>query len=277
MKNDSIYFCRCIFKSEMKLFCLLLSGLLFSPHAFSQENYEIEVYSSETMNKGIFSAELHSNYTPKGADPENDVRPSENAFHETAEFIYGAGNNTEIGFYIFTNIHSAYGWQWVGDHLRAKVRAPEKWKLPVGLSLSGEFGYQRREYSADIWNMELRPIIDKDFKRIYFSFNPVLGKSFKGVGAGSGFDFEPCFKFSIHATKKMDIGAEYYGATGEIFRPDDAALQQHALYAAFDLKPNERWEFNAGAGWGLTKATDGLVIKFIAGRKIGKIKSEAEK
>ncbi len=57
--------------------------------------------------------------------------------------------------------NSGYGWEWVGDHIRPRVRVPEKWHWPVGVSLSNEVGYQRRQYSTDTWTWEMRPIVDQ--------------------------------------------------------------------------------------------------------------------
>ena len=51
--------------------------------------------------------------------------------------------------------------QWVGDHIRPRVRVPESWRWPVGVSLSTEVGYQRAVYSPDTWTWEIRPIVDK--------------------------------------------------------------------------------------------------------------------
>ena len=31
----------------------------------------------------------------------------------------------ETGFYIFTSADPQHGWQWVGDHIRPRVRVPE--------------------------------------------------------------------------------------------------------------------------------------------------------
>ncbi|HTF68748.1 MAG TPA: hypothetical protein VK638_39320 [Edaphobacter sp.] len=45
--------------------------------------------------------------------------------------------------YVFTSEQDGHGVQWVGDHIRPRVRAPDSWHLPVGLSLSTEIGYQR--------------------------------------------------------------------------------------------------------------------------------------
>lgn len=256
------------FDSVKRIF-FLTSLIFMSANSFCQDNYEIQVYPSQTVDSGITMTELHSNFTPVGQAFSNGVRPTQSAFHETAEITHGFTSCFEIGFYVFTNIHSAYGWQWVGDHIRPRVRAPEKWKLPVGLSLSGEFGYQRKEYSADTWTMELRPILDKKFSWGYISLNPVLGKSFHGENEQKGFEFEPNLKFSVHAGKKIDVGFEYYGTTGSVLHSDSLHAQQHALFATIDLNISPEWEFNAGAGWGLTKSTDGFVAKIIVGRRFG--------
>ncbi|HEY4798120.1 MAG TPA: hypothetical protein VII99_03485, partial [Bacteroidia bacterium] len=45
----------------MKYYLLLFS--FFSIRAFSQTDYEIEVYPSKTQEKGFTTAELHSNYS----------------------------------------------------------------------------------------------------------------------------------------------------------------------------------------------------------------------
>ncbi len=147
------------------------------------------------------------------------------------------------------------------------MRVPESWQWPVGVSLSTEFGYQRPEYSADIWTLELRPIIDKDFALVYLSFNPTFGLSFKGENENKGFDFEPNLKAAFHVSKVVDLGAEYYGTTGPVFDPDPSDEQSHALFAALDLNVSPDWEFNFGTGWGLTRSTDRLVIKMILGRR----------
>lgn len=239
------------------------------PFALAQENYEIQVYPSAPVETGVTMMELHSNFTAKGV-PQTGIRPTNHAFHETLEITHGLAGWAEIGFYFFTNIQSGYGWQFVGTHIRPRISIPESWHWPVGLSLSTEFGYQRREYSEDSWNIEIRPIIDKDTKWVYLSFNPTIGKSFKGVNEKEGFDFEPNFKAAFHVMKIADAGVEYYGSTGTFSDTLPMQEQSHALYAAIDLFVSKKWEFNFGTGWGLTDATDGLVIKTIIGRRFGK-------
>ena len=244
----------------------ILLWIVFSPaRVVGQENYEIQVYPSETIEKGHTGVELHSNFSTSGQGMSDQVRPTEHALRQTLEITHGFTPNFEIGFYQFLNTQREFGMQWVGTHLRPKITLPARLNFPVGLSLSTEIGYQRREYSSDTWSVEIRPIIDKDFKKIYISLNPVIGKSLKGQDGNQPFDFAPSVKIAFHINQKIDFGAEYYGSTGPLFNASKFRDQQHALYTALDLNLHPDWEFNLGTGWGLTQSTDGFIVKLILG------------
>ena len=253
----------------MKQLNCFLIALFFVTAAYAQENYEIQVYGAPTMTKGQTMFELHSNFTLQGEkNVLKGVRPSYHALHETIEITHGITDNFELGFYLFTNYTSPYGYKIVGTHLRPRFSAPASWKLPVGLSLSAEAGYQRMEYSAETWSVELRPIIDKTFGKLYVSLNPVLGIQLKGVDKESAPAFAPNIKMSYAVTSTCSLGAEYYGDLGALNRFENGPDQSHALFAVADLYIDPRWEINFGPGWGLTNATDGLVIKLLVGRRI---------
>src|SRR6266704_2464279 len=181
----------------------------------AQGNFEIQVYGSETVAPGQTMFELHTNTAIKGTTKKEDgVFPTQHAWHETIEITHGFTPWFETGFYIFSSIQPHEGWQWVGDHIRPRIRAPETWHLPVGLSLSTELGYQRRSFSEDTWTWELRPIIDKQWNRWYFSLNPSVEKSLHGANSGAGFAFAPSFKVSFDLTAKIGVGIEYYSSLG---------------------------------------------------------------
>ena len=246
----------------------------------AQENYEIQVYGSETMDKGKTMVELHSNFTISGTKKvENGMVPTNHALHETLEITHGITDWFETGFYVFTSynpIQGGYGW--VGSHIRPRVAVPKEWKLPVGLSLSAEVGYQRAKYSEDTWSLELRPIIDKTIGKSYFAFNPTLDRSFHGPGIASGMVFSPNFKYGYEFSKKVNAGIEYYGSVGALTSFDPIRDQQQQVMAAIDLDLDPKWEFNAGIGIGMTSSTDHLILKFIVGRRFefGKKKSVAD-
>ena len=252
----------------MKKVIFLLS-LLIAGRIMAQDNYEIQVYGSQTQAKNSTIFELHSNFTFQGEkNLVKGVRPSYHALHETVEITHGISDIFELGFYLFSNYTADYGYKVFGTHIRPRVMAPISWHLPVGLSLSAEIGYQSLQYSPDSWNIEIRPIIDKQWDKLYLSFNPTFGISLKGVDNNSTPVFEPNIKASYAFFKKASLGLEYYGSLGTINNFDKINDQSHALFAVFDLAGNANWELNAGPGWGLTQATDGFVFKVLLGRRI---------
>src|SRR5215217_4208275 len=101
----------------------------------AQENYEIQVYASPTMPRGVTMYELHSNYTINGRRFVSDGElPSYHALHETIEITHGFNGWSELGFYWFMAKPDKAGLQWVGTHLRPRFSIPESWGWPVGLS-----------------------------------------------------------------------------------------------------------------------------------------------
>jgi hypothetical protein len=220
---------------------LALALVLCAPPLHAQDNYEIQVYASETVAKGTTMVELHSNYTPRGLPQDS------HAWHETVEITRGLTTWFETGFYIFTDAGQGKGWEYVGNHLRPRVRVPADWHWPVGVSLSSEFGYIRPRFSEEKWTWEIRPIIDKEMGRWYVSFNPAVE---------TRFEFSPALNVKYDATPLIAAGIEYYGGS---------STQQ--IFPSIDLNFSPEWEFNAGVGFGLTKATDRTIVKVIVGRR----------
>ena len=146
--------------------------------------------------------------------------------------------------------------------------APAKWKLHVGLSLSAEIGYQSAQYSYETWNIEVRPIIDKQWSKLYLSFNPTFGIALKSGDNNHVPAFEPNLKASYACFKKLALGIEYYGAVGSVNAIETFSAQSHGVFATTDLINNKDWELNTGLGFGLTPATDGFIIKIPVGRRI---------
>ena len=239
---------------------------LFVPSASAQDNYEIQVYGADTVEPGHTMVELHSNFTIDGSKQIiNGLYPTNHAEHETVEITHGLSDWFEVGFYIFTSARSGQGWQWVGDHIRPRFRIPEKWHWPVGVSLSNEVGYQRRQFSTDTWTWEMRPIVDQKLGRWYWSFNPTFDKSIHGLSQSQGFVFSPNFKFSYDFTPKIAGGLEYYGSVGPATDFLPIHQQQHQIFPAIDLNLAPQWEVNFGLGVGLTGSTDHLILKGIVG------------
>ncbi len=246
----------------------IVSLVLLSYTVRAQDNYEIQVYGSETVEKFKTMVELHSNFTLNGTKIIQDgVLPTNRVFHETIEITHGFTSWFETGFYVFTAIGDQGRTNYVGSHIRPRVAIPEEWHWPLGLSFSAEFGFQKKQYSSNTSTLELRPIMDKKWGKWYVALNPVLDKSYAGLDRNKGFIFSPNVKSSYDISKVVTMGLEYYGSTGPFFHYDPYQMQQHQLFIATDLNLSPVWEFNAGIGHGFTKSTDKTIFKIILGKK----------
>jgi hypothetical protein len=253
---------------RLKFFILAFIFMALYCTARAQGNYEIQVYGSETVHPRTTMLELHSNFTAAGhpATPDG-VAATNHAEHETIEITQGINNWSELGFYIFTSEQSGLGVQWVGDHIRPRVRVPESWHWPFGASLSTEVGYQRAKFSPDTWTWEIRPIVDKQKGRFYWAVNPALERTWHGPDVNLGLDFAPGVKVSWDFTKVVTGGIEYYADYGSLTNIASLHNQQQQIFPAIDLNVSPKWEINFGVGVGPTAATDHWIAKIIIGRR----------
>ncbi len=245
------------------LFFLLLHS------AKAQDNYEIQVYESPTVPKGYTMVELHSNFTTEGSRSIiNKVYPTNHEEHETVEITHGFAQNFEIGFYFFNSLGSGNRTAYVGSHIRPRFTAPHRWKLPFGLSLSTEVGYQKRQFSEDDWTLEIRPIIDRNFNKLFISLNPTVDKSLHGLNSHQGFVFSPNVLVQYSITKILSPALEYYGSVGPFRQFLPWGQQDEQLFFALNVDVSPDWEINAGYGFGLTSPADRRIIKCIIGYRI---------
>jgi len=259
--------------SKSAFFLLLSLAALSTRSLRAQGNYEIQVYGADTEAPKSTMVELHSNFTSDGQKQVIDrVYPTNHQQHETLEITQGINSWSEVGFYVFTSLQDGHGWQWVGDHIRPRVRVPDSWHWPVGVSLSSEIGYQRAVYSPDTWTWEIRPILDKSVGRWYFAVNPALERTLHGPDVKQGIGFAPGVKVGYDFNKVVSGGVEYYADYGSITSIAPLHDQQQQIFLVTDLNVSPKWEINMGVGIGPTAATDHWIIKGILGRHFSWVK-----
>jgi hypothetical protein len=266
------------------LFCLVCLACLWPRNAHAQDNYEIQVYGSETMAPQTLLTELHSNFTVDGSTTSDfGMLPTQHQEHETLELTEGINDWSELGFYIFTAEKSGNGLQWVGDHIRPRVRVPARWHWPVGVSLSSEFGYARPAFSNPTWSWQIMPIVDQTIGRWYWSVNgtmvwdvhvvpPPAGYTaqqkqiyYRDV-APKGVTFGPAATLTFAPSKYYNFGIEYYSYYGQFGNFVALHEQQQQFFPVVNLFVSPKWEINLGVGWGATAGTDHLIVKGIIGR-----------
>ena len=263
--------------------CLPVCALLYAGMACAQNNYEIQVYPSETIAPKTLLTELHSNYTVEGSTTtQHGMLPTQGQEHETIELTQGVNDWSEVGFYIFTAERNGNGVQWVGDHIRPRVRIPPSWHWPVGLSLSNEIGYARPEFANPTWSWQIMPILDQTLGKWYWSVNTTMDWGihpvtppqdytaqqrdlyYRDVSPG-GLTFGPAATVTFQPSKYYNVGLEYYGYYGQFGEFVSLHNQQQQFFPVINLFVSPKWEINVGAGWGATAGTDHLIVKMILG------------
>ncbi len=113
----------------MKLRLLILCTICLAK-AYLQDNYEIQVYGSETIERHKTMFELHSNYTFNGTIQKMyGIEPTNHIFHETIEITHGFTDWFEVGFYLFNAIGNEKRTAFVGSHIRPRVSVPNHWRM----------------------------------------------------------------------------------------------------------------------------------------------------
>jgi hypothetical protein len=230
----------------------------------AQADNEIQVYASPTIAAQKTIVELHNNYTFKGPKNLLDAK-SARWLNHTLEITHGIVNNVEIGFYTFVALSPEGKYQYLGNQIRPRVTAPERWKLPFGASLSAEFGRFRDNVSIPFyWQGEIRPIVDKTFGHIYASLNPNI--EFVVSGPDKHWSFGPQFK-TYYSNQKVGLGLEYYSGYGSFGDFLPLKQQEHLLGPMFDLLAYPEWELQTGFLFGLTPDSNQSIFKVLVGRR----------
>lgn len=230
--------------------------------AAAQDPFEIQVYEYVTTPKGRWNLETHFNYTARGTTVHaGRVAPSQGQSHLTFELTRGITELFELAGYVVLARREGHGPDFVGWRVRPRIRAPERWNLPVKLSLSTEVGVPRNQYEEEDVTLEVRPIIERQFGRLLIDLNPVIGRSLGGPGTDDGWDFEPGARAGLTVSRIVDVSLEYYGSLGPVsgFLPADE--QVHQFFGGGDIQLTPNVVLNLGLGLGATDAGNRTVLK----------------
>jgi hypothetical protein len=153
---------------------------------------EIHIYKYEPMTLGQYSPEAHLNLVTQGTGSrDGTLLPSARKTHLTMEPRFGISENFAIGFMFLNAWEPGYSLQFAGWRVLPHIYAPESWGLPVRLGFVAEFSFQNARYEENTRRVELRPIVDREWERWQFVFNPVVERATRGPGTAHGWNFEP--------------------------------------------------------------------------------------
>ena len=236
------------------------AGMLLACSAAAQDPFEIHVYEYETMDRGEYSLEAHANITAQGTSQrDGTLIPTAQQTHLTLEPTLGISPDFAIGMMFLSAWEPGYTPQFAGWRVLPHFYVPESWDLPVHVGFVAEFSFQNTRYEENSRRVELHPILDRDFAHWEAVFNPVFERSLHGPGTRHGWNFEPAALLRWKRDK-FSPSVEYYGEIESItagpFQPE-----VHQLFLGGDWKVSPEFLVNLGAGFDLSQAGPGLILK----------------
>jgi hypothetical protein len=243
-------------RPTMTLACLLA----FQP--LRAQTDEIQVYTGEVETPGKASLTIHANYTPDGrtgAAFPGAVVP-QGSLNGTFEWAYGVTNWFEAGTYLpvytFTRDRKL---EVDGAKLRALFAVPHAETRSFFYGVNFELSFNSRHWDESRYGGEIRPIIGTRAGQWDLIVNPILDTSFDGF---SRLDFAPSLRIAYNKSPGLALAVEHYADFGQLRHLESGAKQEHNLFAVADYA-RKLFDLEAGIGFGLTKASDKLVLKTI--------------
>ncbi len=256
----------------MKFRILLLSLLILCfrawPAAAQVDPFEFEVYGYQTEGPGILELESLNSFVPKGhhqgeAGTSAGTFPSDDAFRTSLELTYGLTDRIEGAAYLNLIRPNGSSLEYAGSKYRLRGRLFEQGELPIDIGWYAELEWWRvPEVDDEQLELELRPIIEKDFGRLSLILNPKFEKALVGPGRNHGFEFGYANKISYRMWPIFSPGVEFYGGTGLIDDSDPLNEQQHYIFPVIDSRLPGGIAVSFGAGFGLTRGSDQVITKF---------------
>lgn len=223
---------------------------------------EIQVYNAAIAAVGQFTIQQHLNDAAIGLrePPFPGGLVSNHAINGTPEFAYGVTDWWEVGLYLPFAIQDQ---QFLSNSfkLRTLFVSPNADQRSFFYGINFEFSNTTPKFAQTRFALEIRPIIgirNADYELIV---NPIVDA---GFGNSGQLDFAPAARVARKLAQDTYVGLEYYADLGEIGNFPKLADQQHTLFAVTDFKLGVM-DVNFGVGYGLTPASDRLVIKTILG------------
>ncbi len=248
----------------------LALGTLLCPQlaAAQLDPWEFEVYPYATEQRGVTELEVDNavvanGHSQGGEGTATGTFRSQGMWYNAYELTYGLTDRIEAAAYLNLAQPSGHGYWWAGDKFRLRGRLFDEDTLAVNLGWYLELEYHKTpQFDDAAWELELKPIVEKDFGPISLIANPVFEKVLSGVGKNQGFEFGYRNGSYYRWMRYLSPGVEFYGAAGRIDDNDPLNQQQHYIFPVLWGELPHGIEYNFGPGFGLTRGSDHVVMKF---------------
>jgi len=233
--------------------------------------FEFEVYPYKTVGRGTVELEtmnsvVANGHNAAGAGTSAGEFPSQGMWRNAYELAYGLTDRIEAAAYLNLAQVRGHGLWYAGSKYRLRGRLFDENTLPVNLGWYLELEWWKTPQFDDAnLEVELKPIIEKDFGRLSLIANPLFEKVLSGEGRNQGFEFGYRNGAYYRWTRYLSPGVEFYGGVGLLDNLDPMRQQQHYIFPVLWGELPNGIEYNVGPGFGLTPNSDRVAVKFNIG------------
>jgi hypothetical protein len=245
----------------MRILVLLgLLGLAATPLA-AQEAFEIEVYPYATAHRGEWELEAYLNLASRGTKAfDGAVAPTNGQWRFAAELTRGITDYWEVSGYLLGAHVPDFGFEYAGWRLRSRVRAPERWHLPVNVGFAAEYETARPMFAESEHAAEFTTIFERRIGGLQLIVAPAFERHLSGPERGE-WELEPRARAGVAVSDRVTLGLEYHSVLGELGNFKPARSQVHQFFPTVDVDVPGDVELHFGIGIGATTAGDRLVFK----------------
>ena len=254
-------------------FALALAAALLVPGRALAQTDEIQVYTAEIAPQGVFNLTLHTNFTPDGIKTPAfpGAVTANHSLNGVPEWAYGVRPWFEAGLYMpLYSLDRATGFGLNGFKLRTLFVVPHAEDRKFFYGANFEFSVNAKRWDTNRISSEIRPIVGVRFGDVDLVFNPILDTEYDGV---KNLDFAPALRVALNLSKVWAIAAEEYDDFGPIHGFLPGSQQTHEIWAIVDR--GGKLSVEAGAGVGLTDASDKFTLKLILSIDLNQEKKKA--
>ena len=250
-------------KKLWRMGTIFMAILICSENPASALNFfELEVYPYDTASQGEVEVESLNSYVINGereADPGKV--PSHHLWRTSIEGVYGITDHLEAAAYLDLALTADGKFDYAGWRFRGRYRFFEKDQIPINLGLYAEMEFPNNRFSDNDVELELRLILEKTFGPLTIDLNPIFEKSLDGDGASVGVELQYAAKGSFHFRPWLMPGVEFFGDFGPLTHFEPSSEQKHFIFPVVDSKLSRNIKLNTGVGFGLTSASDSVLVK----------------
>jgi len=240
------------------------------PAAAQLDPFEFEVYPAKTLDRGMLEIESLNSVVANGhrngeERTSKGTLPSQSMWRTAIEVAYGLTDHIEAAAYLNLAKPRGGDLQYAGSKFRLRGSLFDQGQLPIDLGWYFELAYARTpKFDDQKLELELRPIIQRDFGDFSLMLNAIFEKILVGSEAKEGFEFGYAHGIYYRWMRALTPGIEFYGGIGMIKHPDPSKEQQHYIFPVVRGE-SHGIEYSVGPGFGLTRGSDRVIVKFNLG------------